>query len=93
MAYSKTPFLIRCVVVEDRRNRPGALTDYSQVDTLGVRYKSVNFGSGKSPSSPDGWSQIDRDRARCLSWAVLTITGHSAQVVTGVPHVQENNPP
>ena len=27
-------------------------TYYSQVDMLGVRYKSVNFGARKSPDSP-----------------------------------------
>ena len=29
------------------------LTDYSKFDTLGVRFKSVNFGAGKSPGAPD----------------------------------------
>jgi hypothetical protein len=28
-------------------------TNYSQVSMLGVRYESVNFGSGKSPGSPN----------------------------------------
>ena len=35
------------------------LTDFSQVDKLGVRYKSVNFGTGKSPGTPDWRAQID----------------------------------
>ena len=29
------------------------LTDYSQVDMLDMRYKSVNFGARKSPGSPN----------------------------------------
>ena len=29
------------------------LADYSQVDTLGLRYTSVNFGVGKRPVSPN----------------------------------------
>ena len=36
----------------------GLISDYSQVDMLGVRCTSVSFGAGKSPGS------IDRDRAR-----------------------------
>jgi hypothetical protein len=29
---------------------------YSKVDMLGVRYKFVNFGAGKSPGSPNWWA-------------------------------------
>jgi hypothetical protein len=36
------------------------LADYCQVDMLGVRYQSVNFGAGKSPGSPNWWAQIDK---------------------------------
>jgi len=37
--------------------RPGllGLTDYSQVDMLGLRYASVNFGAEHSPGSPYWW--------------------------------------
>ena len=35
------------------------LTDYSQVDMLAVRYKSVNFRAGTNPDAPDRWAQID----------------------------------
>ena len=38
--------------------------DYSKVGILGLRYKSVNFGAGKSPGAPDWCAQIDWDSAR-----------------------------
>jgi hypothetical protein len=38
-------------------------TDYSQADTLAVRYKSVNFSAPKRPGSPNQRAQIDWDRA------------------------------
>ena len=37
---------------------PG-FTDYSHVGIMGLCYKSVNFGTGKSPGSPNWWAQID----------------------------------
>ena len=33
------------------------LTDYSQVDMLGLRYTSVNFGAAKSPGVRNWWCQ------------------------------------
>jgi hypothetical protein len=45
------------------RNALG-LTDYPQVDMLGVRYKSVNFGARTSPGAPKWRSEITWDRAR-----------------------------
>ena len=38
-----------------------SLTDYLQVDTLGIRRKSVNFAAEKSSSCPNWWAQIDLD--------------------------------
>jgi len=38
-----------------------SLSDYSQVDKLGSRYKFVNFGAEKGTGSPNWWS---RDRAK-----------------------------
>jgi hypothetical protein len=32
---------------------PVGLADHYHVDTLGVRYKSANFGEEKSPGSPN----------------------------------------
>ena len=37
----------------------GILTDNSQVDILGPRYTSVNFGAKQSPVSPRWWTQIN----------------------------------
>ena len=34
-------------------NTPVRLTDYPQVDVLGLRYKSVNFSAPKCPRSPN----------------------------------------
>ena len=42
-------------------HRP-VLTHYSQVDTLGPRYKSVNFGAGKSPGLTKLLSPKDRQK-------------------------------
>ena len=55
------------------------LTDCSQVDMLGSRYKSVNFGAGKDPGllSYGGRSSLSA-RARC----------HCANLLdSGVAHV------
>ena len=35
------------------------LADYSQVDMLGLQYKSVNFQAGKLPDGADWWEQTD----------------------------------
>ena len=51
-------------IIEQKRlsgtTLPG-LTDHSQVDIQGVRYKSVNFGAEKSPGSN---RQKERKRGR-----------------------------
>ena len=38
------------------------LSDFFQVDMLGMRYTSVNFRAEKSPRSPNCFAQKDRDR-------------------------------
>ena len=38
--------------------------DYSQIGIMGLRYKFVNFGAGKSPGPPNWRAQKDRYRAR-----------------------------
>ena len=43
---------------------PLDLTDYTQVDMLGMRYKSVNFGAEKSPESPYWRTKTNCARAR-----------------------------
>jgi len=43
------------------------LTDSSQVDMLGLQYKSVNFGAEASPGAPKWGAQTDCDRARTPS--------------------------
>ena len=69
-AWSRFPSRSR----KERRGDPKAvpssaslgLTDYSQVDMLGVRYKSVSVGAEKSPVSPNWRAEIDRDRSVTL---------------------------
>jgi len=42
------------------------LVDHSQVNMLGLRHTSVNFGAIKGPSSPNWRVQINCDRAKHL---------------------------
>ena len=42
------------------------VADYSQVDLVGLRYKSVYFGAENVIVSPYWWAQIDWKSARTL---------------------------
>ena len=51
------PVVFACPGLTVTVRRPSSVssgfTDYSQVDILGSRCKSVNFGAGKSPGQPN----------------------------------------
>ena len=46
------------------------MTDYSQVDILASRHKSVNFGAEKGPGWLKWWAQIDCYREKVLEVAL-----------------------
>ena len=55
--------LLREDFASSTRQRFASLTridDYSQVDTLGPRYKSVSLGAKMSPGAPNWWAYINR---------------------------------
>ena len=56
-----------------------ALQDYSQVDRLGLGYKSVNFGAGNTPGSPNRFAQIDSDKLRVVHLGRSTYHAISGQ--------------
>ena len=53
-----TPLLFR--FLDRAAYKKKRLTDYSQVDMLGPRFKVVNFGAEKSPAEADGRARISR---------------------------------
>ena len=49
------------------------------------RYKTINLGTGNSPGSPNGWAQLDWDRAKTKPWLKLKLVFYPRVFMINTP--------